>query len=470
MTALLWLRRDLRVHDHPALHRALAAAEHVVPVFCLDQRLLRGRHASGSRTQFLLECLADLDDSLRRRGGTLLLRRGRPESVLPSLARELEVDIVVWTEDVGPFATKRDRAVRQALGRIDVDVATAPGLFAVDDPAALSTSAGDPYKVFTPFHRAWLRVPRRRVLAAPDSVPAPPRVVQTKLPTLEELGLEQTCESPARGGEGQGRQMIRRFLSGQVAEYRSGRDELGREGSSRLSPYLHLGCISPRELEQGLGDGRGPEAFRRQLCWREFYAQVLAHFSDNARREFQPRYRGTIRWSRAEKRFEAWCEGATGYPLVDAAMRQLRREGWMHNRARLVVGSFLTKDLGIDWRWGERWFMRLLIDGDEASNNGNWQWIASVGVDPQPAFRRIYNPARQQQRFDPRGEYVRRYLPELRHVPDEYLAEPWPMPDAVQKQAGCVIGSDYPRPIVDHAAARREALVRYARAGSAQPA
>ena len=171
---------------------------------------------------------------------------------------------------------------------------------------------------------------------------------------------------------------------------------------------------------------------------------MLLHHPRNARSEFQDRYRGSISWSYAERRFEAWCEGRTGYPLVDAGMRQLRREGWMHNRARLVVGSFLTKDLGIDWRWGERWFMRLLIDGDEANNNGNWQWIASVGVDPQPAFRRIYNPARHQERFDPRGDYVRRYVPELRAVPDEHLAEPWKMPEETQRSSGCIIGRDYP--------------------------
>jgi len=205
-------------------------------------------------------------------------------------------------------------------------------------------------------------------------------------------------------------------------------------GTSRLSPYLHFGCLSPRELEHRVPVGAG--AFTRQLAWRDFYAHVLLHFPRNARSEHQARYRGTITWSRAHKRFEAWREGRTGYPLIDAGMRQLKREGWMHNRARLVVGSFLTKDLGIDWRWGERWFMRLLLDGDMASNNGNWQWIASVGVDPQPAFRRMFNPERQQARFDPDDAYVRRYVPEL--------------------------GSrDYPEPIVDHAQARREALARY---------
>ncbi len=187
---------------------------------------------------------------------------------------------------------------------------------------------------------------------------------------------------------------------------------------------------------------------------------MLLHHPRNARSEFQERYRG-MGWSRASRRFEAWCDGRTGFPLVDAGMRQLLAEGWMHNRARLVVGSFLTKDLGIDWRWGERWFMRWLIDGDEANNNGNWQWIASVGVDPQPAFRRIYNPARHMERYDPDGRYVRRYVPELRDVPDRWLAEPWTMPEDVQRASRCVIGADYPEPIVDHAEARLAALERY---------
>ena len=201
------------------------------------------------------------------------------------------------------------------------------------------------------------------------------------------------------GGEGEGRRRATKFATGHAGDYDEKRNLVAEEGVSRLSAYLHFGCLSPRELEERVDDG----AFRRQLCWRDFYAHVLLHFPSNAHSEHQVRYRGTIRWSRGHKRFEAWCEGRTGYPLVDAAMRQLKREGWMHNRARLVVGSFLTKDLGIDWRWGERWFMRLLLDGDEASNNGNWQWIASVGVDPQPAFRRMFNPARQQARFDPGG-------------------------------------------------------------------
>jgi deoxyribodipyrimidine photo-lyase len=452
MTALLWYRRDLRVADHPALHAALEAGR-VVPVFCLDDRLLHGRHASGPRTQFLLECLRDLDRSLRERGSGLVVRHGRPERELVRLAREVDATAVHASADGGPFAARRD--VRVA------GVVLHPGLGAVDESPR--TKAGRPYTVFTPFHRAWLAAGRRDVLGAPDALPAlPSKVRKGRVPALGALGLEQEVAEPLPGGERAGRARMARFLAGGVRDYADAHDGLDRDGTSRLSAYLHFGCISARELEDSLPRGAGPDAFRRQLCWRDFYQHVLEHFPANARSEFQERYRGgRLRWSYARRRFERWCAGQTGFPLVDAGMRQLLREGWMHNRARLVVGSFLTKDLGIDWRWGERHFMRLLIDGDEANNNGNWQWIASVGVDPQPAFRRIYNPALHMERFDPDGAYVRRYVPELRPVPDRHLPEPWTMPEALQREVGCVIGVDYPAPMVDHAQARREALARY---------
>jgi deoxyribodipyrimidine photo-lyase len=300
------------------------------------------------------------------------------------------------------------------------------------------------------------------VLGAPSRMPPlPSKLAKGRLPSLRSLGLEQQVSEPAPGGEARGRERFSQFLAEDISHYGEGHDALGEDRTSRLSPYLHFGCVSPREIEQRLEGGAGPEAFRRQLCWRDFYHHVLLHHPQNAKSEFQARYRGKLKWSRSERQFEAWCAGRTGYPLVDAGMRQLQREGWMHNRARLVVGSFLTKDLGIDWRRGERWFMGMLIDGDEANNNGNWQWIASVGVDPQPVFRRIYNPARQMQTHDPEGRYVRRYVPELAAVPEEYLSEPWTMPPQRQREVGCVIGEDYPEPIVDHAEARREALERY---------
>jgi deoxyribodipyrimidine photo-lyase len=462
MTALVWYRRDLRVRDHPALRAASDRHDRIVPVFCLDDRLLAGRHASGPRTAFLLESLADLDRSLRGLGSGLVIRRGRPERELVELARQVGADEIHFSADVSPFARARRRRTGKRLREAGVASVGHPGLNAIDDVAELRTKAGKPYTIFSPFHRAWLAAERRPVLKAPRELPPlPSDVAKGRIPSLQALGLEQEVHEPPPGGESEGRRLAVRFLRGAVRNYDENHDALDRDRTSRLSPYLHFGCVTPRQLERRLGRGRGPQAFRRQLCWRDFHHHVLAHFPRNARSEFQQRYRGRIRWSYAKRRFDAWTEGRTGFPLVDAGMRQLHREGWMHNRARLVVASFLTKDLGIDWRWGERWFMRLLVDGDEANNNGNWQWIASVGTDPAPAFRRILSPARQLERHDPDGAYVRRYVPELAAVPDRYLAEPWQMPDAVQREAGCLIGEDYPEPIVDHAVARREALERY---------
>jgi deoxyribodipyrimidine photo-lyase len=473
MTALMWFRRDLRVRDNPALRAALDAHEHVVPVFCLDDRLLHGRHASGSRTQFMLECLTGLDAALRERGAALVVRRGAPEQELPELARACAATDVYFAADVSPYARERGRRTGAALIEHGLELHACPGLTVVDDVGDIATQAGTPYSVFSPFHRNWEGIARRDVLAAPRKVALPGGVDPGGVPALDELGLSQEVEEPMRGGEDEARRRLAAFMRGPVEDYGDSHDALGDDGTSRLSPYLHFGCVSALEVEARIPGGArraGPAAFKRQLAWRDFYHHVLLHFPGNAAEEFQPRYRRSIDWNHDHDHFRAWCEGRTGFPLVDAGMRQLRREGWMHNRARLVVGSFLTKDLGIDWRLGERWFMRLLIDGDEANNNGNWQWIASVGVDPQPHFRRIYNPARQMERFDPRGAYVRRHVPELAGVPDDYLREPWTMPAAVQEECGVVIGRDYPEPIVDHGEARREAMERYRAAAASSDA
>jgi deoxyribodipyrimidine photo-lyase len=356
--------------------------------------------------------------------------------------------------------------VSSALAACGVELVLHPGLFVVDDPAEIRTGEDGPYTVFTPYHRAWARAPRREPLPKPRSLPELPAGLRTgRIPALKALGLTQPLDDPPTGGERAGRARLDAFLADGVDRYHEQRDALAQAGTSALSPHLHFGCLSPREVEHRLPDSPGAAELRRQLCWRDFYAQVMRCSPRNARSEHQQKYRG-MRWSGARRNFDAWREGRTGFPVVDAAMRQLRREGWIHNRGRLIVGSFLTKDLGIDWRWGERWFMALLVDGDEASNNGNWQWIASVGVDPQPPARRIYNPSCQQERFDPDGIYVRRYVPELERVPDDYLIEPWTMPAKVQEASGCIIGSDYPAPIVDHAQARREARARFAAARS----
>ncbi|HEX6651175.1 MAG TPA: deoxyribodipyrimidine photo-lyase [Thermoleophilaceae bacterium] len=439
MTALLWLTRDLRVHDHPALCAALEQSDDVVPVFCFDSRLLNGRHASRTRTRFMLECLAELDERL----GGIAFRDGRPERVLPELARELGARAVHATEDVGPFARRRAEAVRRALS---CPLVLHPGVAAVDGVASIRTQAGRPYTVFSPFERTWLEEPRRVVLEAPDWRAELPAGLRGELPPAPGGDV---LTDPPRGGEDAGRLRLQGFIDSGIEGYAERRDDLGADATSRLSPYLHFGCVSAREVEERLPSGEGARAFRRQLCWRDFHGHVLLHFPRNARSEFQERYRGSIRWSRSRRRFDAWCEGRTGFPLVDAAMRQLRTEGWVHNRARLVAASFLTKQLGIDWRQGERWFMRWLVDGDQANNNGNWQWVSSVGVDPQPFYRRLYNPTRQLRTLDPDGVYVRRHVEELREVPLEHLAEPW------------ANGVDYPEPIVDQGEAREAAIARF---------
>jgi deoxyribodipyrimidine photo-lyase len=461
MTAIVWFRRDLRLADNPALDAALAGHELIVPVFCPDQRLLDGRHRCAARAAFMGACLAELDGDLRELGSRLVVRTGAPELELPRLAERAGANEVFAVADVSPFARRRDRATAATLEAAGVTLRLKPGCFVVDDPAPIMSGAGTPYTVFTPFYRRWLAEPRRAVLKRPEAMPVVPK--ELKSDPLPELG-EPLAANDFPPGEAAGRRRMLEFAGGDVSGYAALHDAVAEHGTSRLSPYLHFGCVSARELESVLPHDDDAETARRQLCWRDFYAHVLRHHPGNARTEQQEALRGRIRWSRSMKLFDAWREGRTGYPLVDAGMRELAGSGYMHNRARLVVGSFLVKDMGIDWRWGERWFMRSLLDGDMANNNGNWQWIASVGVDPQPPSRRMFNPTRQLERFDADGVYVRRHVPELRRVPDEYLREPWTMPEDVQRAAGCVIGKDYPAPILDHAMARQEAIARYAEA------
>jgi len=465
MTVLLWFRRDLRVHDHPALTAALAGHEEVVPVFCFDPAILGGRHASGPRTQFLLDSLADLDGSLRARGGALVVRHGAPERELVALAEEVGATEVHASFDTTPYARRRGQRMHSALERAGLELHLHAGVNVVEDARALRTKIGKPYTVFTPFHRACLEAPHRDVLPAPDRVTLPAGLDVDAVPTLEDLGLSERVRNPLPAGETAARQRLEAFLDGPVRGYGHGQNRMGEDATSRLSPYLHFGCLSPREtLEWTPGDGQGPERFARQLYWGDFYNHVIFHFPGNQREEFQERFRGTLEWPGTDEHFAAWCAGRTGYPLVDAGMRQLASEGWMHNRARLVVASFLIKDLGVDWRRGEGHFMRLLLDGDEAVNNGNWQWIASTGTDPAPYFRRLYNPTRQMETHDPKGAYVRRYVPELHAVPDDFIREPWTMPADVQLESGCTIGRDYPEPVVDHQEARQAAGERYRRA------
>jgi deoxyribodipyrimidine photo-lyase len=469
-TAIVWLRRDLRLHDHPPLAAALAAHERVVPVFVLDAVLLGGRFASAPRTAFMLDCLRELDAALRERGSGLVIRHGAAERELPRLAEAVSADAVYWASDATPYALARDRRVRDALRAAGVEAVPGPGNF-VADVGRPRTRSGTPFTVFTPFLRAWHALDRRTVHRAPRALPVLPRGLDRgAIPALADLhapGRDELQEPVAAAGEAAARAAFARWLASDIAAYGDRHDDLAG-GTSQLSPHLRFGTLSAREVEERARrhGGAGAAAFVRQLAWRDFFAHVLLHHPGNRLLEHQPRMRA-LAWDEDPELLAAWTAGRTGYPLVDAGMRQLRASGWMHNRARLVVGSFLTKDLQLDWRAGEAWFMRWLLDGDVAQNNGNWQWIASVGVDPAPAFRRLLNPALQQRRHDPDGAYVRRWVPELRDVPGERLIEPWRMSEQEQAAAGCTIGRDYPAPVVDHAQERRRALERYRAAAAA---
>lgn len=461
-TAIVWFRRELRVHDLPALHDAQGAARRVIPVFVLDPVLLGGRFASGARTRFMLDCLRELDEALRARNSGLVVREGEPAHELAVLARETGSDAVYWTGDAAPFARARDRRVTEALRAIDVEPRPCPGTYCAD-VSVPRTGGGKPYAVFTPFWKAWTHLDRREVHGAPRDLGGLPSALRRgRLPSLSDLGLHDEVPEPVvAAGETAARSAMHDWLRGPVDDYGRRHDVLSG-GTSVLSPYLRWGCLSPRELEARARerDTAGAHAYVRQLAWRDFYAHVLLHHPDNLRHEYQERFRG-LRWDDDGELLDAWREGRTGYPVVDAAMRQLARTGWMHNRARMIVGSFLTKDLHLDWRAGEAHFERLLLDGEPSQNNGNWQWIASTGVDPAPYFRRIFNPTLQAQKFDPGGEYVRRWVSELADVPAARIFEPWTMTDEEQDAAGCRIGTDYPPPIVDHAHERRAAVERY---------
>ena len=456
---IVWFRGDLRIHDHPALATALKDTSTIVPVFIFNDDLISGKFSSSNRTRFLLECLEDLKQSLQKLGGDLVIRHGDASTELLKLAEVTGAKAVYYTADYSPFAIKRDKKVEEVLNNAQLTPRSFGGKLAVSSVQKLVTKTNTPYKVFTPFWRAWAQVERRDVATSPKTISLPKVAVGT-LPKLTDIITDDNLSDHAeKGGETEARERLKKFLDGPIDDYKITNNDLGVDGTSHLSPYLHFGCLSVREIETMLPPSQGADAWHRQLAWREFYYYVLLHFP-HPKLEFQERYRG-MTWVQSSELLNAWKEGRTGYPIVDAAMHQLKNEGWMHNRARLIVGSFLIKDLGIDWREGEKHFMQWLIDGDMANNNGNWQWIGSVGVDPAPLFRRLYNPSSQQANYDEKGIYVRTHLPAMKNVPDKYLGKPWEMSDELQQKAGCVIGKDYPAPIVDHKEARELTIERY---------
>ena len=461
-TAIWWIRRDLRLADNDALATALSHARRVIPAFILDPALLEGPTAAEKRTAFLMAGLRSLDSDLRTRGSRLVVRRGRPVAELARLAAETGATAMFAEEDHSAYARQRDSAVAAELPLVFA------GSSAIRPPGLVLKADGSPYTVFTPFSRAWLAVgPLRRG----DLQPAPERLPDPGDAAGESIPVTHSPDSPDLfpAGEGEAQRRLEQFIAERSAAYAESRHRMDLEATSGLSPYLRFGMISARaaaiaatevqSAAQGTQESKGASAWLNELIWRDFYIHILAHFPHVSRESFRESMRD-IQWRNDRAEFDAWRDGRTGYPVVDAAMRQLRRTGWMHNRARMIVASFLVKDLLIDWRWGERWFMNNLIDGDPAANNGGWQWTAGTGTDAAPYFR-VFNPITQGVKFDPDGEYVRCWVPELDRIPAPAIHEPWQLGPLEQRAAGCIIGHDYPHPIVDHAAARERALAAF---------
>ena len=434
--AIVWYRRDLRVADLPALHGALDAADEVACLFVLDRRLLGGAGSGASKRAFLYGALAALDRDLRALDARLAVREGDPARVLPELAAELGAGEVHCSREYTPWAKRRDSAVAGALEAKGMRLRQHPGLY-LSDLDAVRTGDGGPFKVYTPFAKAARALGWDDPLPAPARIPSPGRVPGgTGLPAKAGFDLDGAVGAfppdPSSALE-----RLRWFARGPVRDYADRRDQLGADGTSKLSAYLRLGLLSPRQVVAALpAGGRGRAAYVGELLWRDFYAAVLHHWPDSAWDDFRPEF-GALKWEHDPDGLAAWREGRTGYPLVDAGMRQLVATGWMHNRARMVSASFLTKHLLVDWREGARFFLEHLVDGDLAANNGGWQWVAGSGTDAQPSYR-VFNPTRQAERFDPDGAYIRRWLPEL-----------------ATGRGG------YPAPIVDHDEARTRALARF---------
>ena len=437
----MWFRRDLRLRDNPAL---LTAAEHdrrVLGLFVLDPQLIRP--AGAPRLAVLCRTLAELD---RQLDGRLVLRHGDPRQVLPRLCREIGADAVFCAGDYGPYGTSRDEAVADALGTVPLHRVGSP--YAVP-PGSVLNGSGENFKVYSAFYRAW----RNRGWPPPVGPARPDWLTAASDGLPDEPELPPGLRLPAVG-EAAARRAWRAFRAERIEEYADRRDRPDLDGTSRMSVHLKWGTIHPRTMLADLTDQH--EVYRRELAWREFYADVLHARPDSARGYYHPELQGLryVTGTLAEQRLTAWAGGRTGYPIVDAGMRQLLAEGWMHNRVRMIVASFLVKDLHLEWTAGARHFMRHLVDGDLASNNHGWQWVAGSGTDAAP-FYRIFNPVLQGKKFDPDGSYVRRYLPELAELPSKYLHEPWLAPDG--PPAG------YPDPIVDHASERRASLADYQR-------
>ena len=480
-TLIVWLRRDLRVHDNAALHAACAQAETVVPLFVFDPDILGRADTGAARVAFLVDALGVLDANLQKRGGRLIVRRGKVPEQIVKAVEEFEADGVFHQREYEPFGVKRDEAVAAALKKAGKTVETFGGLSLFEPPELLSKT-GTPYTVFGPYKREWFARPADGPVPVPAHICVPEHAQSEALPSAKDLKF-QTAQTFECGGEDAAHRLLKAFLKEKIQNYDAARDVLSEDGTSLLSRHLHLGTLSARFVvdavrKAGLdkpsgnpsGDQKaehqqepGHSTFLTEIAWHDFYLQILFHFPYVAESAFRRQY-DALEWENDETLFEAWKSGKTGYPVVDAAMRQMNAEAWMHNRGRMIVASFLTKDLLIDWRWGEKYFMQQLVDGDQAANNGGWQWAAGTGNDAQPFFR-IFNPTSQGEKFDPDGAYVKRWVPELARVPAKFIHSPWKLSDA-ERALAC---PDYPKRVVDHAVQRGRALEMYGKAAKEKP-
>jgi deoxyribodipyrimidine photo-lyase len=439
--AVVLFTSDLRLHDHPPLRAALAAADEVVPLFVRDPAVRAAGFDVPNRAAFLADCLADLDASLRRRGGRLVVRSGPVAREVRAVAAECGATEVHLAAGITGFAHRREERLREELGADGVALRVHDTVLTAVAPGAVTPAGSGHFAVFTPYLRRWSQQSLREPLPAPRTVRVPDAARGEEPPSRADAG-DVSADLPP-GGETAGRERFAAWARADLDRYEDRHDDLAGDGTSRLSPYLHFGALSPVELVHRARreGGPGAEAFVRQLCWRDFHHQVLAARPDASVRDYrtrQDRWRGE---DEAADDIAAWKEGRTGYPMVDAGMRQLRHEGWMHNRARLLTASFLTKTLYVDWRIGARHFLDLLVDGDIVNNQLNWQWVAGTGTDTRP--HRVLNPVLQGRRYDPDGAYVRRWVPELGEVPGSAVHEPWRLPEDLRA------GIRYPEPLID---------------------
>jgi deoxyribodipyrimidine photo-lyase len=461
-TNIWWIRRDLRIRDNQALSGAISSSEHIIPLFILDPKLIASSRSSSKRLAFLFGSLAALDRDLQARGSGLVIRKGDPVEVLTNLVKETQAAQIFAEADYSPYAHSRDAHVAEHLPLVLC------GGLALSHPESLLKKDGTPYKVFTPYMRQWKvknLVHAGQVLSAPEIMSTPEGLQSEVLPEL-------TGDLLFEPGEKAALSKLDAFLNSPdkgIYRYAEQRNLMSLDGTAGISPYIRFGLLSMRhcvyaaqqaiEAAKGQEAGASAETWLNELIWREFYLSIIYHYPHVMKSSFREDLRG-IPWINDAEDFAAWCEGRTGYPIVDAAMRQLLATGWMHNRGRMIVASFLVKDLAVDWRWGEKFFMQQLIDGDPAANNGGWQWTAGTGTDAAPYFR-VFNPVLQGKKFDSRGDYVRKWVPELSQVPVNFIHSPWNMPLEIQQKSSCIIGKDYPYPIVDHGFARERILALY---------